>query len=230
MIGRMGSIPAAGRKHQTSFRRLARARGAALYLLSLALIFPLLPSHLFAEVNCVARFKLEKEKYLLGEPVFCNFVLHNTGTQTVTFTYRFPTRAANRDLPQEPKFRIKDAAGRTLTDPAPQPCGGAKGTVVYGSVTLPPGGTHTERWLLNQWGRITRPGKYTVRAERRLPLSSVDPSTNEVSKKPAAFATALNNLKLEVVPSTAAERDAAFEPYLKTLANPDADGFAEAFL
>ena len=230
MIGRMGSIPAPGRQNRTSRQVSSRCREAARFLLILPVALALIPSSGLAGVSCVARFKLEKEKYLLGEPIFCDFVLHNTGTQTVMFTYRFPTRAANSDLPQEPKFKIKDAAGRTLSDPAPQPCGGAKGTVVYGSVTLPPGGTHTERWLLNQWGRITRPGKYKVRGERRLGLLSIDAATNQVSKKPAAYATALNNLKLEIVPSTRAQRDAAFEPYLKTLANPDADGFAEAFL
>lgn len=230
MIGRMGSIPAAGRKCQATLFRLALARGVARSFLVLPMTLALFPSWGLAAVSCVARFKLEKEKSLLGEPIFCDFVLKNTGTQTVTFIYRFPTRAVNRNLPQEPNFRIKDASGRALADPAPQPCGGAKGTVVYGSVTLPPGGTHTERWLLNQWGRFKAPGNYTVRGERRLALSSVDAGTSEVSKKPAGYATALNNLRLEIVPSTAAQRDAVFEPYLKTLANPDADGFAEAFL
>lgn len=192
--------------------------------------FVLLPGAGFGQLNYVTRFKLEKQRYLLGEPVFCDFVIQNTGAQTFLFSYRVPTRAANRELEQEPDFTIKDGAGRLLPDPAPRPCGGAKGSVVYGSVTLPPGGTHTERWLLDQWARLTRPGKYHLRAKRRLPLKSVDAATNAVSPQPAAYALAVNELSFEVVPSTPAERRAALEPYAKSLSHPDADGFAAAFV
>jgi HEAT repeats len=183
-----------------------------------------------AAVSYVAQFKLEKQKFLLGEPIFCDFTLRNTSTQTLFFAYRFPARAANRDLPQEPNFLIKNAAGRPVMDPAPHPCGGAKGSVVYGSVTLPPGATQAERWLLNQWGRFTKPGKYTVLAKRRLGLSTVNPATSQVSTKPEAYAFARDHLTFEVAPSTPAERQAALAPYAKLLGNPDADGFAEAYL
>lgn len=194
------------------------------------LAFVLLPCAGFGQLNYVTRFKLEKQRYLLGEPVFCDFVIQNTGTETFLFSYRVPTRAPNRELEPEPEFTIKNDAGRVLPDPAPRPCGGAKGSVVYGSVTLPPGGTHTERWLLDQWGRLARPGKYHLRARRRLPLKSVDAATNAVSQQPAAYALALNELSFEVVPSTPAERRAAFEPYAKSLSHPDADGFSVAFV
>lgn len=183
-----------------------------------------------AQVNYVARFKMEKSSYLLGEPVFCDFVLHNTGKETILFSYRFPTRAVNRELPQEPNFAIKDFAGRAPADPAPHPCGGAKGSVVYGTVTLPPGRTHTERWLLNQWADFKRPGKYHLRARRRLPLKSVNGVTNEVSAKPVAYALALDELSFAITPSTPAQRRAAFEPYARLLSTPNDKGFAEAFL
>jgi hypothetical protein len=184
----------------------------------------------WAQANYVARFKMEKSSYILGEPIFCAFTIRNTGTQTLLFSYRFPSRAANRDLPQEPRFSIREAIGRAPSDPAPHPCGGAKGSVVYGTVTLPPGRVHTERWLLNQWARLTRPGKYRVHAERRLPLKIVDSTTNAVSPQPVAYALALDNLTIEITPSTPAQRRAALEPYAKLLTAPDSRGFAEAFL
>ncbi len=202
---------------------------ATAFLFYLTVIL-LIPRTMFTQVNYVARFKLERQTYHQGEPIFCDFIIQNTGAETILFSYRFPSRAANRELEQEPEFTIKDVRGRTAADPAPRPCGGAKGSVVYGTVTLPPGGTHTERWLLNQWARFTRPGKYNLRARRRLPLRSVNASTNEVSKQPVAFALALNELSFDIVPATGAQLHTAFEPHARALATPDAEGFAEAFL
>jgi HEAT repeats len=190
----------------------------------------LVPCRGFAQASYVARFKMDKEKYFLGEPIFCDFVIRNTGAQTLLFSYRFPARTPNRELEQEPNFSIKDSAGRALSDPASRPCGGAKGSVVYGTVTLPPGTAHTERWLLDQWANFARPGVYHLRAQRRLPLKTVNVTTNEVSRQPVAFALALDELSFAVLPSTTAQRRAGFEPYAKLLAHPEADGFAEAFL
>src|SRR5438067_9183750 len=115
-----------------------------------------------SQESYVARFILEKTIYRVGEPVFCTFTVRNTGTRPFAFSYRSPWRALGSNLPKEPRFRVADAKGRRLPDPAPKPCGGAKEGVVYGFVSLPPGGTHRERWLLNQWARLSEPGRYFV--------------------------------------------------------------------
>jgi HEAT repeat protein len=190
-------------------------------LLAVASLMPLPGA---SQVNYVARFEIEKPQYLLGEPVFAKFTIQNSGSQTFQFVYRSPSRVLNRELEAEPRFRVTENAGRPLPDPAPEPCGGTAGTVVYGSVTLPPGQTHTERWLVNQWARFTSPGRYHLRAERRLPLLALDPRTQELSKKPAAYALALDELTFEVVPATEAELRAAFKPFqidLKDAKNPN---------
>jgi PBS lyase HEAT-like repeat-containing protein len=181
-----------------------------------------------AQVNYVARFTLEKEAFLLGEPIFCDFTLQNIGRRTVAFSYRLPDRVPNRDLEQEPHFVLSDEKGEPLADPAPKPCGGAKGSVVYGSATLPPGQTHSERWLLNQWARIATPGHYRVRARRRLPLFVLEAPTRGASERPAAYAMAINDLAFEVLPSTEAQLEAIFQPYLKSL--DDAPGSSPDFI
>ena len=193
-----------------------------------AAVFIPLPSA--AQVSYVARFEMERPTYLLGEPVFSKFTIRNTGSQTFQFVFRSPGRVLNRELESEPRFRATDAAGHPLPDPAPKPCGGATGTVVYGSVTLPPGQTHTERWLLDQWARFTFPGRYHVRAERRLPLLALDPRTQQPSKKPAAYALALDELAFEIVPATEAQLRSAFQPFLETLRDPKNTNPAEALL
>jgi HEAT repeat protein len=190
----------------------------------------LLPSAALAQLEYVARFRMEKQQYRLGEAIFCDFVIRNNGTHSFVFSYRPPWRAANQELKQEPHFTLRGRAGRQVFDPAPHLCGGAKGAIVYGSVTLPPGGTHRERWLLNQWGRFTRPGTYHLRAERHLPLYAVSAAGEEFSEKPAAFALALDDLSFQVLGSTAAERRSALEPYARILLNPDSPRFTEAFL
>ena len=191
--------------------------------LSLALVFlfsagPLIfPVTCHAQVSYVARFTLEKQKFLQGEPIFCNFVIQNTGARTFSFRYRSPDRILNRDLENEPHFSVTTKNGRTLPDPAPKPCGGAKGTAVYGSVTLPPGQTHSERWLLNQWARFSSPGHFDIKAERRLPLLTAEPGTPEFTAHPAAYALAINDLQIDVTPSSEADIRKVFEPYLKLL-------------
>ena len=173
-----------------------------------------------AQVDYVARFTFEKPAYRVGEPVFCTFTIRNTGTRPFAFSYRSPWRALGSNLPKEPRFRVADAKGRRLPDPAPKPCGGAKEGVVYGFVSLPPGGTQRERWLLNQWARLSEPGRYFVRAERRLPLLGFDPVTEGLSKKPLAFALAINELSFELKPATEDELQPLLEPYLKAFDDP----------
>lgn len=183
-----------------------------------------------AQVSYVARFTLERQTYLVGEPVFCAFTIHNTGSEVFSFSYRTPSRLLNLELKSEPRFTVQDDAGHPVNDPAPRPCGGAKGSAVYGSVRLPPGQTHTERWLLNQWARFSRPGRYRVRAERRLPLLALDSTRQRFAERPAAYALAINELTLELATTTDAELEARLEPYLKILDKPGAPAFAEVAL
>lgn len=215
--------------HSSKNRRLCSRLPLALaFLFSAGLL--IFPGTCHAQVSYVARFTLEKQKFLLGEPIFCNFVIQNTGARTFSFRYRSPDRILNSDLENEPHFRATTKNGRPLPDPAPKPCGGAKGSAVYGSVTLPPGQTHTERWLVNQWARFLRPGQYKIKAERRLPLLTGEPGTPEFTTHPAAYALAINDLRIEVTPSTETEIHNVFQPYVKLLNAPAPADVAEPVL
>jgi len=167
-----------------------------------------------AQVNYSVRFEREKSQYLLGEPVFCRFVIRNTGTQPFGFRYRTPSRTLGSDNDQEPRFVVTGAGGRRLRDPGPRPCGNPQGSAVYGSVTLPPGQVHTERWLLNQWAQFEAPGPFRVRAQRHLALLALGPQPGSLSDKPLAFALAINEIAVSIVPSTTAQVEGAFQPYV----------------
>ena len=197
-----------------------------LWLILMAMGFSLSPA--LAQVDYSVHFEMEKTRYSLGEPIFCRFVIRNTGSKGFAFRYRTPTRALSTDYDQEPRFVVTTASGGRLPDPGPRPCGSPQGTTVYGYVTLPPGKTHTEPWLLNQWAQFAAPGTYHVRAERRLALLAVEGVTGKFTDKPAAFALAIDELTAVVVPSTPAEVKAAFQPYLQVVADPKNPNPAEA--
>lgn len=183
-----------------------------------------------AQASYVARFVMERKSFLLGEPIFCTFSIQNTGSRPFAFLYRNPTRIANPELESEPRFSVRDAAGKKLADPAPRRCGGAKGTAVYGSVSLPPGQVHTERWLINQWARFRRPGKFRLHAERRLPLLGLDAAQQQFTGPPIAYALAVDEIQFEVMPTTEEGLRAAFRPYERALDKPGTEGFSEAFV
>src|ERR1035441_9894257 len=61
-----------------------------------------------AQVDYSVHFEMEKPQYLLGEPIFCRFVIRNTGTRVFAFRYRTPTRGLGTDDDQEPRFRVTD--------------------------------------------------------------------------------------------------------------------------
>jgi hypothetical protein len=189
-----------------------------------ALIVGMSVTTALAEVDYSVHFEMEKAQYILGEPIFCRFIIQNRGSKVLAFRYRTPTRALATDHDQEPRFRVTDLRGRQLPDPGPRPCGSPQGTIVYGSVTLPPGHVHTERWLLNQWAQFAVPGRYHVRAERRLALYPSGPQVGEFVQRPAAFALAIDELSVLVVRSTRAQLEAAYQPYLaavRDLKNPN---------
>ena len=213
-----------GNMVSTVLRSGAHMRQLALVSLTIGINATLV----LAQANYSAHFEMEKVQYIFGEPIFCRFVIQNTGSKVLTFRYRTPTRALATDHEQEPRFRVTDLRGRQLVDPGPRPCGSPQGTIVYGSVTLPPGQVHAERWLLNQWAKFSGPGRYHVRAERRLALYPPGPAVGEFVEKPLAFAVAIDELSVLVVSSTRAQVEAAYQPYLAAVREPKNPNPAEA--
>src|SRR5690348_15151931 len=86
--------------------RRSRRAGFEKFPLQVSILFFFLPSVLLlvppefahAQVEAVARFTMDKQKFLLGEPVFCDFVIKNTGKKIFYFRYRAPDRILNKDL------------------------------------------------------------------------------------------------------------------------------------
>jgi HEAT repeat len=206
--------------------------GRMIFSRSIALfVFPfLLAPPGFAQTVGAAHFQLDKRVYLLGEPVFCDFIIRNAGPVAIAFPHRAPVRVLSRELGSEPRFILTSASARLLPDPGPQPCGGREGTVVYGSITLPAGQTSVERWVLNQWGRITAPGHYHVHAERHLPLFAFDAANQDFASQPSAYAVAIDDLSFEVLPTNEKQLEKAYKPLLQILHRPEDPEYADAVI
>lgn len=210
------------------FPRFSRCGAGTFHIAFFGLLTVATSATALAQADYTVRFEMEKPQYLLGEPVFCRFVIRNTGTKVFAFRYRTPTRALGTDYDQEPRFQVTNGRGVRLRDPGRRPCGSPQGTAVYGSVTLPPGQTHTESWLLNQWTAFTAPGRYHVHAQRRLALRAPGAGVGELSDKTLAFAQAIDELTVVIVKSTPEQIEAAYRPYLDVVANPQATNPGQA--
>jgi len=84
---------------------------------------------------------------------------------------------------------------------------------------------------VNQWAQFGAPGRYQVRAERRLALLLPDPhQMGKFQENPVAFALAMDELSVAVARSTRTQVEAAFQPYLAAVKNPSNPHPAEALV
>ena len=123
LVSRLTSWAFSGRNTLLRYRFLRR--NSARVALQPGLFFLLLGAHTaFCQVSYSVSVEMEKPRYLLGEPIFCRFVIRNMGRSVFAFRYRSPTRSLTTDYNQEPRFLVTDSSGRRLPDPGPRPCGG----------------------------------------------------------------------------------------------------------
>lgn len=108
----------------------------------------------------VGRFYLEKNTFALGEPVFLNFEVSNSGRQAVDIIRANPyTFCAGYEI------HLSSDPSPTSTCPL-LPDGGS---CASSSVTVQPGARNNERILINYAHQIVEPGNYVMEASRRLP-------------------------------------------------------------
>jgi hypothetical protein len=103
--------------------------------------------------------KTAKPRYLLGEEIFIQFELSNTGRQPFSFETGGDYRGAARHL----RYSVEAIHGDGTPAPDPHPV-----RIYFGGLTggdnLVPGQTHTETLDLLAYCRIERPGRYRIRA------------------------------------------------------------------
>jgi hypothetical protein len=117
------------------------------------------------------RFYLEKQEFGLGEPVFLNFEVRNSGRES-------------QDIIRADPYSF--CAGYKIhlsSDPSPtSSCAllADGGSCASSSVTLEPGASHSERILINYQHQILTSGDYVVDATRYLPY---DPGGGQLPLK-----------------------------------------------
>ena len=104
-------------------------------------------------------FRLEKNTYCVGEPIFAIFEAVNEGDTSLTFWVGGVE--SGRSCVRQSRFAVtvEDDSGR-LYEPPPAGIGSGRS----GRVMLEPGGGLSEYLWLSGWTRLLPPGKYTARA------------------------------------------------------------------
>jgi len=157
-----------------------------------------------------ASLVMEKQQYLIGEPIMLIFRMRNTGPAAILLSDSDPYgQCSAYHLVIDPKQSNREPASGP-------PCAPLFRIEVFeclsGGLNLVPGRDEEQRILLNRFRSFSEPGTYTIKATRRLSLvqdwGKPNQSTVEVSRTFTVTVTA---------PRFSADLQAAFEPYLEDL-------------
>ena len=151
------------------------------------------------QVSYSVSVAMEKPKYLLGEPIFCRFVIRNTGSTVFAFRYRTPTRSLASDYDQEPRFhsdrRSRTAAARSRPSALRQPARDYRLRLRH-----PASRASSYRALAAEPMGAICCARPLSRARRAPPgAAPARPSDGKFAEKPAAFALAIDELSVPVV-------------------------------
>jgi hypothetical protein len=107
----------------------------------------------FAETSMEFEFRLADDEVSLHEPVRLDLTIRNRSTKRVEVDLGHNARSNLAFVVTTP-----DGTRHVLPRPA------AQGLGISGEVTLEPGQSHTERYLLNEWFPFPLAGTYTIEA------------------------------------------------------------------
>lgn len=167
------------------------------------------------------QFYIDKEKFIVGEPVYLHFKITNTGTTTLQIltAYRYSFCAG---------YLIKVSDG----SPAPvHPSDGCSERTPGGSCAssdgpLGPGETKTEDILLNYHHSLGKPGTYQITASRDLPYGTTEPVLTFGGPR---FRTT-TQLKIMIESGDETRLKGILKPYVADLTSEDQSRNSEAHL
>lgn len=182
------------------------------------MVFALLTGLLWPAIargqTLVGRFYPEKHSYLVGEPVFIDFQLDNTGDQPAWVGQRMGAPCIEPDT-----IKVAGAQRRELEWLSDFGCSfGVGGDCAEGVTELKPGAKHTARIFLSAEFRLSRPGTYPIHALRKV---SVYPSEALDAPSAAQNIEFSSDFQIRLVQGSEKELKLAFEPYVEAATKPD---------
>lgn len=183
----------------------------------LVLLFRFVPAALGQDQSLAGKFYPEKQKYLVGEPVFIDFEIANTGEQTVWIDGRMGLPCIAPD-----PITVVGAKYYGFGSDSSLGCfGGVAGSCLGNEIELKGGEKNTARILLSALFQLDHVGVYQVQARRRVPVNlsgqkSVRPLTQ--SKDIRDFSS---DFQITLVKGSEEELRQAFQPYLRDVDSSD---------
>ena len=160
------------------------------------------------------RFYPEKQTYFVGEPVFIDFEITNTGDQPAWIDPRMGEPCIEPD-----PIEVVGAKHHGFGWDTSFGCfGGVWGNCPGGAIELKPGAKHTAHIFLSAGFRLDHPGTYQVRARRSVPIY---PSGVIGAPRTAATKDFSSDFQITLVQGSEEELKAAFQPYVEDASTPD---------
>jgi HEAT repeat protein len=160
------------------------------------------------------RFYAEKQSFFVGEPVFIDFEITNTGDQPAWIDQRMGEPCIEPD-----PIEVEGAKHQGFGWDTSFGCfGGVAGSCAGGATELKPGEERTARIFLSAGFRLDHAGTYQVHARRSLPTY---PSGEIYALRAAATEEFSSDFQITLVQGSEGELKAAFQPYVEDASTPD---------
>jgi len=187
----------------------AAARSTTLFALLAGLLWPT-----FVRGQAlVGRFYPEKDTYLVGEPVFIDFEITNTGDQPAWIDQRMGEPCIEPDT-----IEVEGAKHHGFGWDTSFGCfGGVGGSCPGGAMELKPGAKHTARIFLSARFQLDHAATYQVHAQRRVPVYPL----GEWTPQTALSKDFASDFQITLVQGSEEELKAAFQPYVEDASTPD---------
>ncbi len=196
---------------------LATVRSRTLFALLAGLLWPTV----VRGQALAGRFYPEKQTYFVGEPVFIDFEITNSGGEQAWIDQRMGEPCIEPD-PIEVEGAKRHGYG---WDTGLGCFGGVGGSCLGGVIGLKPEEKHTARILLSARFRLDNAATYQVHARRHVP---VYPSEKWISPQTAVSKEFSSDFQITLVGGSEAELKAAFQPYVNDASTPDQGNHWEA--
>ena len=166
----------------------------------------------------------EKTSFMLGEPIYLSFTVHNSSTADLQIIAGGDT---SNPLGRPERFNVETVRDDGVRVPIPESRDGF-GNSAVGPQRLPANGSYSFSLFLSDWAALKEPGKYTMTAARTLDVRAYD--RNDMSWRDPATLSHLDVQASAVVSVVPVNRTALGESIVaraRVMLNPTADMASE---
>jgi len=165
----------------------------------------------------VGRFFPEKQKYLVGEPVFVDFEIDNTSEQPVWIDGRMGQPCIEPD-----PIVVVGAKYHGFGSDNTLGCfGGVAGSCTSSDIELKGGESHRERIFLSALYRLDHAGVYQLNARRRVPVNFEGQTLAGPLAQPQSSEDFASDFQITLVTGSEEELREVFQPYVSGMDSSD---------